>query len=211
MSLLTDGNLLPFRQYAEAEVINWYALQDTGLNGQLVALVQTLQDPATSAGGYVAGTSVASAYTNVTAPRYNVTRRVRATTTSDTRFNTLGVTLHTTALTDENGIPLATLPFEKTIERGLVQSGFAVPVLARGVITLKQSQVIGAIPLPGYAGVIATGGGGKIQAINPATYNLSDAGAGVNNVYTGNYHYVGKFLSSSGSAFGGYFQFKLEL
>lgn len=207
MSLLTDGNLLPFRQYDPSEVLNWYALDGTGLNGQLVALATGNQDPAASAGQYTTQ-GVAASYTNVTSYRYNTIRRVRPTQAGDTAYNTLGITLHTTAIYDENGNLLANMPYDQTLERGFVQTGFAVPILTRGVVTLKSSQIIG-IPIPGYVGVISTGGQGKIEVINPALL----VGFGVTGnafQYSGS-QIVGKWLSTSGSAFNGYAQFKIQL
>lgn len=208
MSYLTDNNTMPWRQYAEAEVLNIWALDGTGLNGQLVAMQTGNQDPALSPGGYLTQ-AVAASFTNVASYRYNNPRRVRPTIAGDTRYNTVGMTLHTTAVNDENGNPLVGQPFERTLERGFVQTGFTVPVLARGVVTLKNTQIIGT-PFPGYIAVISTGGAGKVEAISNA------GGAIFNAFFTGNLTYsghqiVGKFLSYSGSAFGGYAQLKLEL
>ncbi len=206
MSLLTDGNLLPYRQYDPADVLNMFALDGTGLNGQLVAIETGFQDPANMPGQYTTQ-AVAASWTNVASYAYNNPRRVRPTQAGDTVFNTIGVTLHTTAVYDENGNILRNMPYDQTLERGFVQTGFTVPILTRGVITIKQSQVIG-VGFPGYVGVISTGGNGKLEAVNPAT-NLGNflTGAGT---YSGN-QIVGKFLSYSGSAFGGYYQFKLQL
>lgn len=206
MSLLTDGNLLPWRQYDPADVINLFALDGTGLNGQLVAISTGNQDPANSAGGYLAQAPLA-AFTNVGNYKYNSLRRVRPTQAGDTNYNTIGMTLHTTAVYDENGNPLISQPYDKTLERGFVQTGFVVPILTRGIVTLKLSQIIGT-PFPGYVGVISTGGAGKLEAINPAT-QLGNFLTGTA-TYTG-VQIVGKFLSYSGSAFGGYAQFKLQL
>jgi len=207
MSYLTDNNTMPFRQYAEAEVLNFFALQGTGLNGQLVSILTGSQDPALSAGQYLT-TAVAASYTNVWSTRYNNPRRVRPSQAGDTRYNAVGITLHTTAVYDENGNILANQPYDRTLERGFVQTGFTVPILARGIVTLKNQCVIGT-PFPGYAAVISTGGNGLIEAINPA-------GAVQGQLLTGGYTYsgnqvIGKFLSYSGSAFGGYSQLKLEL
>lgn len=207
MSYLTDNNTMPFRQYGEAEVLNIWALDGTGLNGQLVAITTGNQDPALSAGGYTTQ-AVAAAFTNVTSYRYVNPRRVRPTVAGDTRYNTIGITLHTTAVYDENGNPLVGQPYERTIERGFVQTGFTVPILARGIVTLKNQCIIGT-PFPGYAAVISTGGVGRIESLNTA-------GAVQGQLLTGGYTYsgnqvIGKFLSYSGSAFGGYAQLKLEL
>lgn len=207
MSILTDNGLLPFRQYAEAEVLNIWALQGTGLNGQLVALVTGGQDPALSAGGYTTA-AVAASFTNVASYAYGNGRTVRPTQAGDTRYNTVGITLHTTAIYDENGNPLRTQPYERTIERGFVQTGFTVPVLARGIVTLKLQNIVGT-PFPGYAAVISTGGNGKVEALNPAGVVQAQLLTG-GFTYSGN-QVIGKFLSYSGSAFGGYAQLKLEL
>lgn len=207
MSILTDGNLLPFRQYDPADVINLFALDGTGLNGQLVAIETGNQDPAFSAGQYTT-LPVAASYTNVTSYRYNSPRRVRPTQGGDTSYNTIGMTLHTTAVYDENGNLLVTQPYNQTLERGFVQTGFVVPILTRGIVSIKQSQVIG-VGFPGYVGVISTGGNGKLEAVNPALGITNVSTTGIQ-TYSGQ-QIVGKFLSYSGSSFGGYYQFKLQL
>lgn len=206
MSILTDGNLLPFRQFDNADVINLFALDGTGLNGMLVVMETGNQDPANSAGAYTTQ-AVASSWTNVTSYRYASPRKVRPSQAGDTAYGCVGITLHTVALNEENGIPLATLPYDKTLERGFVQTGFVVPILTRGVITLKMNNIIGT-PFPGYAAVISTGGNGKIEAINPV-------GVVHNGFFTGGLTYtgsqiIGKFLSYSGSAFGGYAQIQID-
>ncbi len=208
MSILTDGNLLPWRQFSPADVLNLFALNGTGLNGQLVAIQTGAQDPANSAGAYTTQ-AVAASYTNVTSFTYNSPRRVRPTQAGDTIYNTIGVTLHTTAVYDENGNPLRNQPMDQTLERGFVQTGFVTPILTRGIITIKQSQIIG-VGFPGYVGVISTGGNGTIEAINPSATSITFANASGINTYSGQ-QIVGKFLSYSGSAFGGYYQFKLDL
>ena len=206
MSLLTDGNLLPFQQFNPADVINIFALDGTGLNGQLVTIETGNQDPANSAGAYTT-IAVAAQFTNAISYRYNTLRRVRPSAAGDTQFNVIGMTLHTTALNDENGNPLATQPYELTLERGFVQTGFVVPILTAGIVTLKTSQIIGA-PFPGYAAVISTGGAGKVESVNPNLLtNVETTGI---NTYSGQ-QVIGKFLSYSGSAFGGYAQLKLNV
>jgi hypothetical protein len=201
MSLLTDGNLLPFRQYAEADVLNMFSTDFTGLNGMLVAIQTGSQDPANSAGGYSTSAPNGYAVTNVGNYAYRNSRKVRQAGVTDTRYNTIGITLHTTAIYDENGNLLVNQPYDKTIERGFVQTGFTVPILTRGVVTLKLAQINGT-PYPGYAGTI--GANGTITVSNPtAAGNLPFLATGS--------QVVGKFLSYSGSAFNGYAQFKLEL
>jgi hypothetical protein len=199
MSLLTDGNLLPFRQYAESDVLNIWSSDVTGLNGMLVSITNNSnQDPATSAGAYANRAPNGYAVTNVGNYAYNNSRKVRAAAATDTRSNVIGVTLHTTAIYDENGNLLVNQPYDKTLDRGFVQTGFTVPILTRGVITVKLAN-IGGVPLPGYAATIGTGG--QFAVGNPADMVVLGTGTRV----------VGKYLSTSGSAFGGYAQIKLEL
>lgn len=201
-SILDQGNLLPFRQFSEYEVINWYSLNGTGKNGLFVALETGNQNPA-NGDGYIAGSSIGASYTNIESNRYEVKRKVRATTSGDTKFNTLGATLYTIAEYDENGQKLILQPKDARVERAFGLSGEAVPVLTRGVVTLKSDSYVGT-PIPGYVGIAYTGGGGKVEVVNPSSLPDTGRGLTVSNV-------LGKFVSSSGSAFGGYAQFKIEL
>lgn len=196
----TQGNLLPFRQYAEAEVINFFALNGTGQNGLFVALETGQQSPA-DADGYTS-TAVGANYTNVYAPRYENKRKVRLAAATDTKFNAVGVTLHTTAEYDNHGNKLVLMPHTRRDELGFVVSGETVPVLTRGIVTLGQGAYVGT-PIPGYVGVLT--GNGQIAVMDPAVALVS-TGA---NAF--GHKIVGKFISTSGDAFGGYAQFKLEL
>ncbi len=223
-SMLNQGNLLPFRIYDEHDVIPFFSLDGTGLNGQFVAMeTGTLfatgipqafslgsQDPSTSAGQY-SNNPVAAAYTNIISYRYNNNRKVRATQSGDSTFNALGITLHTTAEYDENGNKLINFPQDQTYERGFVLSGFSVPILTRGIVTLKVSQINGN-PIPGYAGCISTGTNlGSIDVVNPTTLGFGTiAPTGSTYAYP-SYSVVGKFLSTTGAGFGGYAQFKVQL
>jgi len=199
MSLLTDGNLLPFRQYAESDVLNIWSSDVTGLNGMLVAITNNSnQDPSTSAGAYSTSSPNGYAVTNVGNYAYRNSRKVRAAGAADNRSNVIGVTLHTTAVYDENGNLLVNQPYDKTLDRGFVQTGFTVPILTRGLITVKLAN-IGGTPVPGYAATIGTGG--QFAVCDPS--DMVGIGTGT--------RVVGKYVSTSGSALGGYAQIKLEL
>jgi hypothetical protein len=199
MSVLTNSALLPFRQYADAEVIQLYSADFTGQAGTLVTLQTANQEPSQGAGAYTTSAPL-TAFTNVGNYAYNNPRKVRPATTDDNKFQMLGLTLYTVATHDENGIPLRGLPYDKTLERGFVQTGFTVPVLARGIVTIKQSQVAGTVA----AGSIAIAGtNGTITALANSAANTIVVGTGA--------YAIGKFLSTSGLAFGGYYQLKLEL
>lgn len=196
----TQGNLLPFRQYGEAEVINFFALNGTGQNGLFVALETGQQDPA-DADGYTTS-ALGANYTNVYAPRYENKRKVRLATSTDTKFNAVGIALHTTAEYDNHGNKLVLMPRTRREELGFVVSGETVPVLSRGIVTLRAGAYNGT-PIPGYVGVLS--GNGTITALDPAVALASTGAASIGN------RIVGKFISTSGSAFDGYAQFKLEL
>jgi hypothetical protein len=141
-----------------------------------------------------------AAFTNVGNYAYNNPRKVRPGALDDNKFQLLGMTLYTVATHDENGNPLRGQPYDKTLERGFVQTGFTVPVLARGIVTLKASQVNGTVA----AGSIAVAGAaGTVTAVSNTAANAS--------LYVPSGLPIGKFLSTSGLAFGGYYQLKLEL
>lgn len=199
MSVLSNSALLPFRQYNDSDVIQLYSADFTGQAGMLVTVQLGNQDPSTSAGAYTTSAPL-QAFTNVGNYAFNNARKVRPAAVDDTFNRILGVTLYTVATVDENGIPLRGQPYNQTLERGFVQTGFTVPVLSRGIITIKQSQVNNTA-LPGDIGV--AGANGTITAITPTFAQL----------VTGSYYgtMVGKFLSSSGAGFGGYYQFKVQL
>lgn len=201
MSVLTNGFLFPFRQYNESDVLNIWSLDGTGNNGMLVAIQTGVQDPSNSAGQYANAAPNGYAITNVGNYRYGQPRKVRAATTTDTKYNVIGVTLHTTALYDENGNLLVNQPYDRTIERGYVQTGWVVPILTRGVITVASTNINGT-PFPGHAATI--GSNGQFGVANPNNQVSLGTGSAV----------VGKYLSFSGSQnFNGlgYAQIKLEL
>jgi len=200
--ILSQGNLLPYRQYAEAEVLNQYSLNITGQNGQFVSFVTGGQNPDDSAGGY-STTSVGAQYTNLVSTRYVNGRQVKPASAGDTVWQVAGVTLHTTAEYDENGNKLVLQPRDATVERGYVASGFSVPILKRGMISIAMSQVAGpTVPLPGYPAIIT--GLGQLYPLTPAQATGSSFAPFV----------VGRFLSATGNnnyaAVGGYVQFDVQ-
>lgn len=199
--LATQGKLLPFRVQSEHEKITWYSLNGSGMNGLFVALETGNQNPADADGYTSAGVGLIPQ--GVYAPLYENKRKVRATTAGDTKYNTLGVTLQITSNTDEQGRDIRLMAFDHRDEIGYVVSGDSVPVLSRGILTLRSDAYVGT-PIPGYVGIIT--GEGKVAVVDPSTL-LNTTGA-----FTDfRDRIAGKFISSSGSAFGGYAQFKLEL
>ena len=199
MSVLTNSALLPFRQYADAEVIQLWSADFTGQAGTLCTIQAGAQTAGTEAGNYTTSAPL-QAFTNVGNYAYNNPRKVRPSNLNDNRFQIAGISLYTVALNDENGIPLRGQPYNQTLERGFVQTGFTVPILARGIVTIKQSQLA---TTPAVTDIAIAGAGGLISSLTNNTANSIVVG-------TGNYA-IGKFISSSGAAFGGYYQLKLEL
>lgn len=200
--ILSQGNLLPYRQYAEAEVLNQYSLNVTGQNGMFVSFVTGNQNPDV-ADGY-STLSVGASYTNIVSNRYLNTRQVKPAAAGDTKWQVAGVTLHTTAEFDENGNKLVLQPTDATVERGYVVSGQSVPILKRGLITLSMAQVDG-FPIPGYVGIVT--GNGRISVANPTSFVVTGLGNVANSI-------VGRFLSTTGTnnyTALGYVQFEVNV
>lgn len=194
MSTLTQGNLRSLRVYAEAERRDQYALLGTGLNGMLVTYVTGNQSP-DNADGY-STQAVGASYTNTYAPLYFNNRRVRPAAAGDTKYEIAGITLYTTALTEENGLPINLLPVQAREARGFVATGTSVPLVQRGKFSVALSR-INTAPLAGYP-VVATGVGAFAQ-LTPAVANET----GWSNLV------VGRVVSNSGALNGGYFEVEL--
>lgn len=198
-----DNKLLPFGSWSEHEVVNLYALAGagTGLAGTLVELVSFSPDDTDGYSDAPVGLEPAGTRSR----RYNVKNRIQPTTSGSTKWKALGIQLHDVREYDEHGNKLVLYP-EKAAKNNWGLSGEAVDVLTRGIVTLRNDAYVG-VPQPGYVGVVASGGNGKIEAVNPTM--LSETGD--SNAKYGSKHVVGKFLSSTGSSFNGYAIFKLEL
>ena len=137
----TISRLLPFRQYSEQEVINFYSLDAaTGEAGSLVRVSSANLDldpiQYTTRGD-------ANAYLNTLghasslypAVPYKVTKVIG---TGDFITGALGIMLRDVRTVDENGQNLLYYP-EKKAELQCVVSGEAVPVAAKGVFTFSQN------------------------------------------------------------------------
>lgn len=197
--VLTQGNLFPLRQYSEAEVLNFFALDGTGLNGQLVAFQTGNQNPEL-ADGY-STLSVGSSFTNIISNRYLNNRRVRPAGVADYKSQIAGVTLHTTAEYDENGQKLVLLSPDQAYERGFVPSGFTTPILQRGYLTIRLSQIANSStvsPLPGM--VLVPTGVGAFCAV------LASTVTGSPDLFQ---RAVGSVASTSGANNGGYVQIRI--
>ena len=139
--------LLPFRQYAETDVINMFALQEADLNvgtmdvgsgdaGVWVKVTQGgLNDgPTTYDDQYQ--TYLGMNPSNV--PYVGRDQYPRVTTevgVANSGDNAIGVTLYQTCQQDENGQKLLYYP-QKKLETQSILPGESVPVLSRGIISV---------------------------------------------------------------------------
>ena len=192
------NNLLPFRDYDEHEVINLFALNTTGVAGLLVT--PTVANP-DSGDGYsaTAGVGVAT-YPNTFSNRYESKWKLGLSASGDTKYDILGLMLKDTREVDENGEKLIFHPDLQT-KLNCVISGQNVPVLKRGLVTLTSAAYSGT-PDIGMVGVPTSNG--RILAIDPATVTGAANGYSQSQI-------VGKFMTSTGSHFGGYAMFLLDL
>ena len=137
----TISRLLPFRQYSEQEVINFYSLDAaTGEAGSLVRVSSANLDldpiqytTRGDANAYL--NTLAHASSLYPAVPYKVTK---VTGTGDFLTGALGIMLRDVRTVDENGQNLLYYP-EKKAELQCVVSGEAVPVAAKGVFTFSQN------------------------------------------------------------------------
>ena len=159
--------LLPFRQYAEEDVVNLYASTEAcdsvsalhagdGDAGVFVSVSagDFGADPVGYAdNGYLGFTD----YPFIGRNQYpTVPLKVVAAAAGDP---VLGVTLLQTAQADENGEKLLYYP-QKKLETQSVLTGEAVPVLGKGIVTLDKALAFdGSLPTPGnYVKIGATDG-----------------------------------------------------
>tara|TARA_B100000214_G_scaffold312959_1_gene245398 strand:+ start:2998 stop:3714 length:717 start_codon:yes stop_codon:yes gene_type:complete len=142
--------LLPFRQYAEQDVINMFALQSDDIlaktnsqgNGDQGVFVKVTE------GGLDGGpTTYDDTYKNylgmdpANVPYVGKDQYPRVITevgVANSGDNAIGVTLYQTAKADENDQKLLYYP-QKKLEQQAVLPGESVPVLSRGIITVSAT------------------------------------------------------------------------
>jgi hypothetical protein len=188
------SDLLPFRDYDEHDIVNFYSLDQTGVGGRFVSFLTGNNSPEQTAGNYSA-TPVGASYAGAYSMRYENPRKVTLSASGDTKGVVLGLSLYGTVEYDNNGQKLILNPDLKK-ELGVVCSGESIPVATNGYFRIKSTAYTNT-PIPGYVAVIA--GAGKVAFVAPSAAVFS---SGLN---------VGKVLSTSGSAFGGYADIKLTL
>lgn len=146
--------LLPFRQYAEEDVVNLFAndsandkVTDSGAGDAGVFVKVSAGDFSADPVGYEDNSYLGKTdYPFIGRNQYpTVPLKVTAAAAGE---SCVGVTLLQTALKDENEEKLLYYP-QKKLETQSVLSGEAVPVLGKGIITLDDATVIDGTVAPG--------------------------------------------------------------
>lgn len=131
--------LLPFRQINDNDIVNQFALVGTGEAGLLVALNNGNMD---DQHGFDWSNSPGATFNRVHSFNHVTKTTVRQSTSGDTKYNLLGLTLRSVALTDENGEKYEYYK-QKRIENEVIRSGQAMPVLTKGLVTLASGAYNG--------------------------------------------------------------------
>lgn len=139
--------LLPFRQYAEEDVVNLFAsadsndkVSDSGKGDAGVFVKVSAGDFSADPVGYESNSYLGKTdYPFIGRNQYPVVPlKVTAASAGD---SCLGVTLLQTALKDENDEKLLYYP-QKKLETQSVLTGEAVPVLGKGIVTVDTATVL---------------------------------------------------------------------
>jgi len=167
--------LLPFRQYAEEDVVNLFAsteandkVSDSGDGDAGVFVKVSAGDFGADPVGYESNSYLGKTdYPFIGRNQYPVVPlKVEAAGSGDA---CVGITLLQTAQTDENGEKLLYYP-QKKLEVQAVLTGEAVPVLGKGIVTLDaDSAIAGALPDAGAWLKLGAGGdAGKVTEADGA-------------------------------------------
>lgn len=173
--------LLPFRQYAEEDVVNLFAssatcasvlASDSGDGDAGVFVKVSAGDFGADPVGYESNPYLGKTdYPFIGRNQYPVVPlKVEAASSGDA---CVGVTLLQTAQADENGEKLLYYP-QKKLEVQAVLTGEAVPVLGKGIVTLDaDSAIAGSLPAPGkYLQLGAGGDAGKVTEAAAASADV---------------------------------------
>jgi hypothetical protein len=177
-------NLLPFRDYSEHEVLNFYSCISIANKGTLVAPLKSWKDDGSAYDNSKYGpidlesTGPGALYNNTVNNNFGVVGRVDTVVDFDQVPNTFGVLLKDVREFDENGEKLI-FNSRKAAEMDVIIKDIqAVPILTRGVILVNDIDTTN------------RGGGGGNPDIGDAAY-VGDNGS----FATDGEVVVGKFLS----------------
>ena len=181
--------LLPFRQYAEQDVVNMYSnvscLESTDSSGDgdagvFVSVVSGNLNQGPTFYDHNVPSTISwntNGIPHLGKDGYPIVPlKVDAAAANAAPGEVLGITLYQTALKDENGEKLLYYP-QKKLESQAVLSGEAVPVLTRGIVTLSlddgsnNGASATASPnnwLPGSGIKIAAAAAGVVDACSPS-------------------------------------------
>lgn len=188
-------NIKPFRDYDEHDVVNIFAF-----SGAATADKGTFVDVSTFFPSNYQGwgvEDVGATFDGVWSKRYNVKARVVNAVSGS--MKTLGMLLYDVRENDENGQPLRFIEKYKKDAMCVVESGEAVPILTKGIVSISGYNGVAG---PGSGGCLSAANDGSLVVVHPATILAS----GLTNVPMTR---VGKFISASGAD--GYAHFKIEL
>jgi hypothetical protein len=161
--------LLPFRQYAEEDVVNLFAnadannqVSDSGNGDAGVFVKVSAGDFSADPVGYENSSYLGKTdYPFIGRDQYPVVPlKVEAASAGDA---CVGVTLLQTALKDENDEKLLYYP-QKKLETQSVLTGEAVPVLGKGIVTVDSASVLDGLDTPGSY-VTLSNNAGKISGV----------------------------------------------
>lgn len=133
------AKLLPFRAINDKDIVNQFALEGTGEAGLLVAVSNGNMDDQMN---WDYTNYPGASYDRVSSYKMVTKTTVRQSTSGDTKFNLLGVTLFNVALTDENGEKYDYYK-QKATENTVIISGKTMPVLTKGLLTLASGAYNG--------------------------------------------------------------------
>lgn len=192
--MIGDDKLLPFRDYDEHEVLNLFALDGLADAGTLVSA-----NTFNPMNGMFTYQAVGYQHAGVTSYRFVNANKVVQATSGAARNDVLGITLYDVKEKDENEIPLV---FNRKLaeEKEIVISGETVPVVRRGLFTIKPQAYQGT---PGVNTRAIVGSNGRFQFI-PSLFALTGMGYTEDNV-------VAKGISTTGTQFSGHAYILLDL
>tara|TARA_R110000772_G_scaffold249530_2_gene363993 strand:+ start:105152 stop:105685 length:534 start_codon:yes stop_codon:yes gene_type:complete len=145
------NNIKPLRDVDDHEIIPFFAFDGAAADaGTLVKVKAGEGFLNTNDLGHA---DLGGGYANTTTLRWTVKARVQ---TADSGDRTIGMLLAEVAETDENSEQLIYRP-SKAIEKSIVRSGEAVPIMVRGTVLLDSGQVIG-YPNGGEVAYVGNGG-----------------------------------------------------
>tara|TARA_B100000945_G_scaffold321374_1_gene335546 strand:- start:5441 stop:6067 length:627 start_codon:yes stop_codon:yes gene_type:complete len=200
--------LLPFRQYDDNDVINFYSLDTiTGEAGSVVRVSEADLDKQpveyTSRGD---SDSFVEQQGNALSLYPQVPYKVTKVSTTGAAIHPLGILLRDVRAKDENGENLLYYP-EKKEELQCVVSGEAVPIATKGIFTINVRGLAGGV-IPEINDVAQPSANGTVTGVTTT----------VANHHTHKAHGIGKFigtgtresLSSTDAFAGNYAILKLE-